>query len=73
MTRYSRARSFGVASIAAGIVAAASMFVVAAPAAHAASTNTLNVAAGEYAYKLSGKPQPGWVQFNFDNAASRTT
>jgi hypothetical protein len=67
LTTYPRARRFGVASIVAGIVAAASLLVVAVPVAHAASANTLTVSAGEYAYRLSGKPQPGWVQFNFDN------
>jgi hypothetical protein len=67
LTRYSRARRFGVASIVAGLVAAASLFVVGAPTAQAASTNTLTVTAGEYAYRLSGKPQPGWVTIQFKN------
>lgn len=39
-----------------------------APAAGAASSNTLTVKAGEYVYKLSGHPKAGWVTINFVNA-----
>ena len=43
------------------------VLVVAAPHAGAASSNTMTVQAGEYTYKLSGKPKAGWVTINFDN------
>jgi hypothetical protein len=42
--------------------------VGAAPVAEAAGSNTLTITAGEYAYKLSGKPQPGWITMQFKNA-----
>jgi hypothetical protein len=67
LTSHPRARRVGVASIAAAVVAAATFLVGAAPAADAASSNALSITAGEYAYKLSGKPHPGWVQFDFKN------
>jgi hypothetical protein len=34
----------------------------------AAGSNSLNVKAGEYTYKLSGSPKSGWTQINFENA-----
>jgi hypothetical protein len=36
-------------------------------AAAAADANTITLTAGEYTYKVSGKPKPGWVQLEFDN------
>jgi hypothetical protein len=41
--------------------------VVATPSG-AATSNTLNVTAGEYVYQLKGAPKPGWVTINFKNA-----
>lgn len=38
-----------------------------APAAEAASGNTLRVVASEYVYQLKGSPHPGWVTMDFDN------
>ena len=38
-----------------------------APSAGAAGSNTLTVKAGEYTYKLSGSPNSGWTQINFQN------
>jgi hypothetical protein len=49
-------------------VVTAGLVTVAAPAAEAAGSNSLNVKAGEYTYKLSGNPKAGWTQINFDNA-----
>jgi hypothetical protein len=46
----------------------AGLLAVATPAAEAAGSNSLNVKAGEYTYKLSGSPKAGWTQINFDNA-----
>jgi hypothetical protein len=39
-----------------------------ASSAGAAGSNSLNVKAGEYTYRLSGSPKAGWTQINFDNA-----
>jgi hypothetical protein len=36
----------------------------------AASSNTLNITAGEYVYQLKGSPKPGWVTMNFTNAGT---
>ena len=49
------------------IVASSAVAASGAPTADAAATNTLTVSAGEYAYKLSGNPQPGWVNIQFEN------
>src|SRR5262245_51728566 len=43
------------------------VLLVGAPNAGAASSNALTVNAGEYVYKLSGKPKAGWVTVTFDN------
>ncbi len=50
-----------------GAVTAGLAGVSAAPAG-AAGSNSLNVKAGEYTYKLSGSPKAGWTQINFENA-----
>ena len=67
LTTHSRARRFGVASLVAVIAVCGALLIGVAPGADAASTNTLSVTAGEYTYVLKGKPQPGWVQFEFKN------
>ena len=56
--------------IAAGAVAAMVVPIAASTSspAGAASSNKLTITATEYAYKLSGKPSPGNVEFVFDNA-----
>jgi hypothetical protein len=56
-----------VVALVATIVASAALLVGVVPTADAASTNTLTVSAGEYVYKLSGNPQPGWVNIQFKN------
>jgi hypothetical protein len=53
--------------LALGAATAALVGASAAPAG-AAGSNSLNVKAGEYTYRLSGSPKAGWVQINFDNA-----
>jgi hypothetical protein len=60
-----RRRSFVAA--AATLLVVPALLAVSAPAAGAGSSNSLTVKAGEYTYKLSGKPQAGWVTVNFDN------
>lgn len=54
-------------SLIAVIAACGVLLIGVTPSAGAASTNTLSVTAGEYAYILKGKPQPGWVNFQFKN------
>ena len=54
-------------ALVATIAASACLLVGVAPGAGAASSNTLTITAGEYTYKLSGSPQPGWVQIAFVN------
>jgi len=54
-------------ALVASIVASSAWLVSGAPTADAAGTNTLTVSAGEYVYKLSGNPQPGWVNIQFKN------
>jgi hypothetical protein len=49
------------------IAAATLTALVGGSSAGAASSNTLTVTAGEYTYKLSGSPKPGWLQMNFEN------
>lgn len=68
MTNHPRARRLGIASIVVAIAAATTFLVGVVPSADAASSNTLTITAGEYAYKLSGKPQSGWVTMQFKNA-----
>ncbi len=63
-TRVARLRSLPAA--AAVLVVTVAVAMVAAMAA-AAGSNTLDVKASEYAYKLSGKPVAGWVKIGFDN------
>jgi hypothetical protein len=53
-------------ALALGVAAAGLAGVGAAPAG-AAGSNSLNVKASEYTYKLSGSPKAGWTQINFDN------
>jgi hypothetical protein len=64
-TRRSRGVRFWVAMMALAIVPAT--IGVAVTSAGAAGSNSLNVKAGEYLYKLSGSPKAGWTQVNFDN------
>ncbi len=52
----------------AALAAATLTALVSGSSAGAASSNTLTVTAGEYIYKLSGSPAPGWVQFDFKNS-----
>ncbi len=51
-------------------IAAAGLGTVAAPTAGAAGSNTLNVTAGEYTYKVKGSPKSGWTQINFENGGT---
>jgi hypothetical protein len=67
LTTHSRARRFASAALVTVIAACGALLVGVAPGAGAASTNTLSVTAGEYAYVLKGKPQPGWLQMQFKN------
>jgi hypothetical protein len=67
LTTHSRARRFTLVSLVAVIAACGAVLVGVAPGAGAASSNTLSVTAGEYAYILKGKPQPGWVNIQFKN------
>jgi len=59
-------------ALVATIVGSTALLVGVAPAAGAASSNTLTVTAGEYVYKLKGSPQPGWVQVDFVNSGVET-
>ena len=54
-------------ALVATIAASAGLLVGVAPGAGAASSNTLTITAGEYAYSLKGSPQPGWVNIQFKN------
>jgi hypothetical protein len=65
LTRGSRVR---LAAALASLLALPTALVAGASGAGAASSNVLTVKAGEYTYQLSGKPQPGWVTIDFDNA-----
>jgi hypothetical protein len=47
---------------------ATALAAVGSPADAADSSNTMKILAGEYTYKFSGAPQPGWVEIEFDNA-----
>jgi hypothetical protein len=67
LTISSRARRFGIVSLVAAIGVCGALVTGVAPGAEAASTNTLSVTAGEYAYVLKGKPQPGWLEIQFKN------
>lgn len=67
LNTHSRARRFTLVSLVAVIAACGAVLVGVAPGAGAASSNTLSVTAGEYAYILKGKPQPGWVNIQFKN------
>jgi uncharacterized cupredoxin-like copper-binding protein len=57
------ARLVGVSALLAGTAA----LITGTPAAGAADSNKLTVTAGEYTYKLSGKPQPGNIELTFKN------
>ena len=55
--------------VAVGVIVAAAVPIAMAAGspAGAASSNGLNVTAGEYTYKMSGSPKPGNVEISFKN------
>jgi hypothetical protein len=63
-----RARAGRTWALLAASVAVVVAFAMTTSGAGAADSNTLSVKAGEYTYKLSGKPKAGWVKVDFDNA-----
>jgi len=54
-------------ALVATVIGSTALLVGIAPGAGAASSNTLTVTAGEYAYSLKGSPQTGWVTVQFKN------
>jgi hypothetical protein len=67
LTTHRRVRQLSFVALVAALAACSALLVAVAPGAGAASSNTLTVTAGEYAYKLAGNPQPGWVEIEFVN------
>ena len=59
-------------AVALALVAGALAVPVSGGVAGAASSNTLDITATEYAYKMSGSPTPGNVQIVFKNAGVET-
>ncbi len=56
------------------LVAVATMGLAAtigAPSASAAGSNSLNITASEYAYKVSGSPKSGWTEVTFKNTGTQ--
>jgi hypothetical protein len=68
VTTRRRTSRFVRALVVTALAAATLTALVAGTSAGAASSNTLSITAGEYVYKLSGSPAPGWVQFDFKNS-----
>lgn len=68
MIRRRRSRALRALLVAAIAAATLTALVSSGSSAGAASSNAITITAGEYVYKTSGNPAPGWVQFNFKNA-----